>query len=160
LLTICQFSSSYLSDGKYFVDVEWYPDNTELNLQNWTYSGFINLCLNLCWHKCIYECSGYYWLSTWPYLEWTTIQNWKAHQWPLSWGLEIEVFDLDLGMEILKHSGYGFQKIKSLNSRSSRIKGVEHTFNLGYTFCWRQYKDIGRRESRSCSFACLPCGTE
>ena len=22
---------------------------------------------------------------------------------------------------------------------------VEHTFNLGYTFCWRPYKDIGRR---------------
>jgi hypothetical protein len=53
---------------------------------------------------------------------------------------------LDLGMEILSHSGYGFQKIK------------EHTFNLGYTFCWRQYKDIGRRESSSCSFACLPVG--
>jgi hypothetical protein len=30
--------------------------------------------------------------------------------------LEIEVSDLDLGMEILRHSGYGFQKIKSLSS--------------------------------------------
>jgi hypothetical protein len=31
-------------------------------------------------------------------------------------------------MEILRHSGYGFQKIKSLSSRSSGIKGVvEHT---------------------------------
>jgi hypothetical protein len=51
--------------------------------------------------------------------------------------LEIEVSDLDLGMEILRHSGYGFQKIKSPSSRSSGIKGVvEHTFNLGYTFCW------------------------
>jgi hypothetical protein len=51
-------------------------------------------------------------------------------------------------MEILRHSGYGFQKIKSLSSRSSGIKGVvKHTFNPGYTFCWRQYKDIGRRES-------------
>jgi hypothetical protein len=49
--------------------------------------------------------------------------------------LKIEVSHLDLGMEILRHSGYGFQKIKSLSSRSSRIKGVvEHTFNLGYTF--------------------------
>jgi hypothetical protein len=47
--------------------------------------------------------------------------------------LEIEDSDLDLGMEILRHSG--FQKIKSLSSRSSGIKGVvEHTFNLGYTF--------------------------
>jgi hypothetical protein len=45
--------------------------------------------------------------------------------------LEIEVSDLDLGMEILRHSGYGFQKIKSPSSRSSGIKGVvEHTFNL------------------------------
>jgi hypothetical protein len=68
---------------------------------------------------------------------------------------------LDLGMEILRHSGYGFQKIKSPSSRSSGIKGVvEHTFNLGYTFCWRQYKDIGRRESCSCSFTCLLCETE
>jgi hypothetical protein len=44
--------------------------------------------------------------------------DWKAHQCPLSGGLEIEVSDLDLGMEILRHNGYGFQKIKSLNSRS------------------------------------------
>jgi hypothetical protein len=53
-------------------------------------------------------------------------------------------------MEILRHSGYRFQKIKTgryLSSRSSGIKGVvAHTFNLGYTFCWRPYKDIGRRE--------------
>jgi hypothetical protein len=49
--------------------------------------------------------------------------------------LEIEVSDLDLGMEILSHSGYGFQKIKSPNLRSFGIKGVvKHTFNLGYTF--------------------------
>jgi hypothetical protein len=41
--------------------------------------------------------------------------------------LEIEDSDLDVGMEILKHSGYGFQKIKSPSSRS-------HTFNLGYTY--------------------------
>ena len=61
-------------------------------------------------------------------MEWTTIQNWKAHQVPLSGGLEIEDSDLDLGMEILRHSGYGFQKIKSPSSRSSGIKGVvEHT---------------------------------
>jgi hypothetical protein len=47
--------------------------------------------------------------------------------------LEIEVSDLDLGMEILRHSSYGFQKIKSPSLRSSEIKGVvEHTFNLGY----------------------------
>jgi hypothetical protein len=38
-------------------------------------------------------------------------------------------------MEILKRSGYRFQKTKSLSSRSSGIKGViEHSFNLGYTF--------------------------
>jgi hypothetical protein len=43
-------------------------------------------------------CSGYFWLSTWLYLEWTTVQIWKAHQWPLSGRLEIEVSDLDLGM--------------------------------------------------------------
>jgi hypothetical protein len=55
---------------------------------------------------------------------------------------EIEVSDLDLGMEILKTGS-------SSSSRPSGIKGVvAHTFNLGYTFCWRPYKDIGRRESR------------
>jgi hypothetical protein len=71
--------------------------------------------------------------------------DWKAHQWLLSGGLEIEVSDLDLGMEILWHNGYGYQKIKSLSSRSYGIKGVvEHTFNLGYT-SWRQYKDIWGR---------------
>jgi hypothetical protein len=47
-------------------------------------------------------------------------------------------------MEILRHSGYGFQKIKtgrSLSSRLSGIKGVvAHTFNLGYTFGWRYIK--------------------
>jgi hypothetical protein len=56
-------------------------------------------------------------------------------------------------MEILRHSGYGFQKIKtgrSLSSRSSWIKGeVAHTFNLGYTFCWRLHKDIRRRKALS-----------
>jgi hypothetical protein len=59
----------------------------------------------------------------------------------LIWRLEIQVSDLDLGMEILRHSGCEFQKIKtgrSLSSRSSGIKGVvAHSFNLGYTFCWR-----------------------
>jgi hypothetical protein len=36
-------------------------------------------------------------------------------------------------MEILKTG-------RSLSSRSSGIKGVvAHTFNLGYTFCWRPY---------------------
>jgi hypothetical protein len=56
-------------------------------------------------------------------------------------------------MEILRHSGYEFQKIKtgrSLISRSSWIKDVvAHTFNLGYTFSWRLYKDIGRRKALS-----------
>ena len=58
----------------------------------------------------------------------------------------IEFSDLDLGMEILRHSGNGFQKIKtgrSPSSRSSGIKGmVAHTFNLGYTFCCRPYKAL------------------
>jgi hypothetical protein len=39
----------------------------------------------------------------------------------------MEVSDLDLGMENLRHSGYEFQKIKterSPSSRSSGIKGV------------------------------------
>jgi hypothetical protein len=45
----------------------------------------------------------------------------------LIWRLrEIQVSDLDLGMEIF------------LSSRSFGIKDmVAHTFNLGHTFCWR-----------------------
>jgi hypothetical protein len=65
-------------------------------------------------------------------------------------GWEIEVSGLDLGMEILRHSGYGFQKNKTGRSPSSSLSGIKgvvaHTFNLGYTFCWRPNKDVGRRE--------------
>ena len=43
------------------------------------------------------------------------------------WRLEIEVSDLDLGMEILRHSGYGFQKIKTGRSPSSRSSGIATT---------------------------------
>ena len=54
-------------------------------------------------------------------------------------------------MEILRPSGNGFQKIKtrrSLSSKSSGIKGVvAHIFNLDYIFCWRLYKNIGRRKA-------------
>ena len=39
----------------------------------------------------------------------------------LSGGLEIEVSDLDLGMEILSHCGYGFQKIKPLSLRNTPL---------------------------------------
>jgi hypothetical protein len=49
-------------------------------------------------------CNGYSWLSSWLYLEWTTIQNWRAHLWSISWGWKTQVSHLDLGMEILRHS--------------------------------------------------------
>jgi hypothetical protein len=46
-------------------------------------------------------------------------------------------------MEILRHSGYESQKIKtgrSLSSRSSGIKGVgAHTFNLGHPLLLETY---------------------
>jgi hypothetical protein len=61
-------------------------------------------------------------------------------------------------MEILRYSGYEFQKIKirrSLSSRSSGIKGM-----VAHTFFWRPTLDIGRRKIYSLSFTCLPCGTE
>ena len=38
---------------------------------------------------------------------------------------EIQVSDLDLGMEILKHSDYEFQKIKTRRSPSSRSSGIK-----------------------------------
>jgi hypothetical protein len=81
----------------------------------------------------------------------------------LIWRLGDEVFDLDLGMEILRHSGYGFRRLKQGDLRVQGHLGLKvwgRTFNLGYTFCWRPYKDIGRRESCSRSFTCLLCGTE
>jgi hypothetical protein len=66
------------------------------------------------------------------------------------WRLGDRSFWVYLVMEILRHSGYESQKIKtgrSLLSRSSGIKGmVAHTFNLGYTFCWRLHKDTRRRK--------------
>jgi hypothetical protein len=98
-------------------------------------------------------CNGCVCLSTWLYLEWTTIQNWKAHLWSWSWGWEIQVSDLDLDMEILRHSSH--QKPahacnpKRLRQGDPWVQGqpgtkqapdpgmVVHTFNLGHTFCWR-----------------------
>jgi hypothetical protein len=74
----------------------------------------------------------------------------------LIWRLGDTVSDLDLGTEILRHSGYESQikTGRSLSSRSSGIKGVvAHTFNLGHTFCWRPYKDIGRRKIYSLSLS-------
>jgi hypothetical protein len=67
-----------------------------------------------------------------------------------------------LALEILRHSGYEFQKIKagrSLSSRSSGIKGVAiYTFNLGHAFCWRptlRTLEEGRFTLFSSSPACL-----
>jgi hypothetical protein len=56
-------------------------------------SNSINIYENLDKYVLI-PCSGYSWLSTWLYLEWTTIQNWKAYQWPLFGGLEILIWIL------------------------------------------------------------------
>jgi hypothetical protein len=39
----------------------------------------------------------------------------------LIWRLGDRSSDLDLGMEILSHSGYGFQKIKSLSLRNTPL---------------------------------------
>jgi hypothetical protein len=51
-------------------------------------------------------CDGYYWLSTWLYLEWSTIQNGRTHLWSRFWGWKTQVSDLDPGMEILRHSSH------------------------------------------------------
>ena len=61
---------------------------------------------NECGGKTLRHCSSYSWLSTWLHLKWTTIQNWWAHLWSRSWDWKTKVSDLDLGMEILKHSGH------------------------------------------------------
>ena len=39
----------------------------------------------------------------------------------LIWRLEREVSGLDLGMEILRHSGYEYQKIKGGRSLNSKV---------------------------------------
>ena len=109
-------------------------------------------------------CHGWAWLSTWLCLEWTIIQNWKAHLWSWSWGWEIQVSDLDLGMEILRHSGYESQGTKAripLSSRSSGTKQVPdpgmvvHTFNLGATSSAGDLlKDLRRRKTHFSLPAC------
>jgi len=117
------------------------------------------------WYSC---CSAHSWLSTWLYLEWTTIQNWKAHLWSWSWGWEIQVSDLDLSMKVLRHSGCESQATKarrSPSSRSSRTKQVPdpglvvHTFNLGHTFFWRPTYGHWKKDD-AIFFDCLPCRTE
>jgi hypothetical protein len=99
------------------------------------------------------EYSGYSWLSTWLYLEWTTVQNWKALTCELSpGGWEIQVSDLVVGMESLRHSGYESQMIKTGRSLSSRSFETKEAGDL--------HKDIGRRKIQSLFLAGLPCGTE
>ena len=76
--------------------------------------------------------------------------------------------DLNLGMDILRHSGYESQKIKSGRSLSSRSSGTKQVPDPGLVACTLNlgpsagdlHKDIGRRKIRSVFFACLPCGTE
>ena len=103
-------------------------------------------------------CNGWSWLSTWLYLEWTTTQNWKAHLWSRSWGWEIQVSDL--GMEILRHSGYESQETKARRSLSSRLAwnktGKSQIQAWWYTpLIWATpsagdlHKDIGRRKIHS-----------
>ena len=66
-------------------------------------------------------------------------------------------------MEILRHSGNGFQKIKtvrSLSSRSFGIKGVvEHTFNLAKPSAGDNIRTL-EEGSLALAFTCLPCETE
>jgi hypothetical protein len=62
--------------------------------------------------------------------------------------------DLNLGMEILRHSGYESQKIKTGRSLSSRASGTKQVPDLVMTapLVWATasvgdlYKDIGRRK--------------
>jgi hypothetical protein len=90
-----------------------------------------NLVIVSCGHEILFvsswqgvDCSGYSWLSTWQYLKWTTIRNWKAHQWPLSGGLEILIW-------ILVWRSWA---IVAMDSRRLNLRVKEHTFNLGYAF--------------------------
>jgi hypothetical protein len=58
----------------------------------------------------------------------------------------MQVSDLDLDMEILKHSGYESQETKArrclISSSSGTKQGLDpgvvaHIINLGHTICWR-----------------------
>ena len=66
-------------------------------------------------------------------------------------------------MEILRHSGYEFQKIKHGDFQVQGHLGLKswwYTPLIWATpFAGDLYKDIGSL-SLSLSFACLPCGTE
>jgi hypothetical protein len=110
--------------------------------------------------------SGYSWLTTWLYLEWTIIQNRKAHLWSWSTVWEIQVSDPELVMEILRHHGYESQETKARRTLSSRLSGTKQVQDPGmvaHTF-WATpsagvlYKDIGRR--KILFFDCLHCWTE
>jgi hypothetical protein len=83
-----------------------------------------------------------------------------------SWGWETHVSDLDLSMEILRHSGYEKLRYTWLRQGDLWVQGhpatkqvpdpgvVAHTFNLGHTFFWRLHKDTGRRKIHSSLPAC------
>jgi hypothetical protein len=119
-------------------------------------------------------CNDYYWLSTWLHLEWTTIQNLRAHLWFRSWGWKTQVSDLDLCMEILRHSGHEKLRpgkvVQAFNPRRLRQGDfwvpshpgtkkipnpgmVLHFFNLSYTFCWRPTQ--GHWKKKDSLFSCL-----
>ena len=93
--------------------------------------------------------NGYYWLSTWVYLEWSTIQNWRAHLWSRSWGWETQVFDLDLGMKILGHSGYESQESKAVMMVFSSIFFLLSSYNF--------FKHVFKMFFHGLSPYCMPC---
>jgi hypothetical protein len=67
-------------------------------------------------------------------------------------------------MEILRHSGYEFQKIKTGRSPSQGYLGLKVWWQTpliwATPFAGDLYKDIGRRKIDTLFFNCLPCGTE
>ena len=137
-------------------DFDWGGGNI---IVNWGHLDCpMNEVLDLILYK---ECNGYSWLSIWLYLEWTTIQNWKAHLWSRSWDWEIHVSDQDPGMEILRHSGYESHEIKARRSLSSRSSETKQVCFQVWCCLWvivsagDLHKDIGRRKICSSLSACL-----
>lgn len=87
--------------------VSGWPGSAGLLLAMWPKASYLLLLLYVlkCATKRIYvmAISGCQLDSIWNEF---TLQNWRVHLWSRSWDWKTESSDLDLGMEILRHSGH------------------------------------------------------
>lgn len=76
------------------------------------------------WILSVRKCDGYFWLSFWLYLEWTTIQKWRVHLWSEYWGKKTTG---------LSSRSWGWMT-QALNPD---LEARKYSFNLGHTSSWK-----------------------